>query len=152
MIRALDLILCISLFAVTVTSDNDSLIEYRLPKNTLPIRYDIELNTRIDDVDFEFAGNVKIRLLVLTGSNTITVHAKQLTIVRTELRDSGGRLLGIQPVTVDNVTDFLTVQTTGELLAAGQEYLLEIAYAGTLRTDNLGFYRSSYVDDENQTM
>jgi aminopeptidase N len=47
--------------------------------------------------------------------------------------------------------DFLIVKCP-EKLTVNQEYILEIDYNGTLRTDNNGFYRSSYKNEDGKTV
>jgi aminopeptidase N len=149
MIPAAVIIILFSFLTVSTTSDDlkQDAISYRLPNNTLPLRYDIEINTRIDEAIFNFFGKVKIRLQVLNQSRDITLHAKQLSIVSVELRNSGGVTVAIQTPSVDPVTNFLTIVLVSEQLMAGQEYTVDIQYSGILRTDNLGFYRSSYVNE-----
>jgi aminopeptidase N len=126
-------------------------VAYRLPNDTLPIRYDIGLTTRIDLDNFYFNGNVAIRLTVLLSTNRITIHSKQLTISTLSLKSATGFQL---PVTfqLDPVTEFLTVNLQIGNLVVGQEYILTIAYYGELRQDDQGFYRSSYVNGQGQTV
>jgi aminopeptidase N len=173
MFRLISSVFCLAVIVTTITAQRTKLykefdpldtsdrfnlqtkqggISYRLPNDTIPIRYDIQLTTRVDEGNFDFTGNVKINLRIVTQTNTITIHSKQLTILSTELRNSVGGVIGTQPATLDPVTEFLTVQTLVGQLAAGQEYVLEINYNGILRQDDQGFYRSSYVNGQGQTM
>lgn len=126
--------------------------EYRLPKDTIPINYDIHLITNIHEGDFDFTGTVKITLKVLEETDTITIHSRQLEIENDyELLDKDENPF---PVTLEYVskTEFLKFkleQVEGEepkKLKKG-EYTLEINYNGTLRDDNGGFYRSSYTNE-----
>jgi aminopeptidase N len=121
---------------------------YRLPNDTRPIRYDIELKTWIDQGEFDFTGNVKIHLRVEEAhTNTITIHSYRQTILRTELRRLDGRVVPTFPYQYDSMFQFLTVQIRSGFLLQHEEFILEIDYTSVLRTDDAGFYRSSYVDE-----
>jgi aminopeptidase N len=173
MFRLISSVFCLAVIVTTITAQRTKLykefdpldtsdrfnlltkqggISYRLPNDTIPIRYDIQLTTRVDEGNFDFTGNVKINLRIVTQTNTITIHSKQLTILNTQLRNSVGGVIETQLATLDPVTEFLTVQTVVGQLTAGQEYVLEINYNGILRQDDQGFYRSSYVNGQGQTV
>lgn len=136
-------------WAVDASGDISS-IDYRLPNTTHPIAYDLSLFTRIDLLDFNFNGYVKISIAVDIPTNEIVLHAKQLNISNVQLvRYSGGVPLPIAllPHKHDKRTEFLTIPTNSVTLNAGDQLLLEISYNGTLRDTNNGFYRSSYLDE-----
>jgi Peptidase M1 N-terminal domain len=153
MIPVAVLIILFSLLTVSVNTGDfkQDGISYRLPNNTLPVRYDIEISTRIDEAVFNFFGKVKIRLQVVAQGRDVTLHAKQLAIGSVVLRNSEGILVAIQTPTVNPVTNFLNIVTVSEQLVVGQDYTLDIEYSGILRNDNLGFYRSSYVNEAGVT-
>lgn len=119
---------------------------YRLPNDTVPLTYDISLITRIDQAQFDFFGTVKINIFVVNTTRQVTVHTRQLTINRVQLFDDNNRLVELLPFYYNVVTEFLTIPTRNVDLVQGRRYHLEIDYAGVLRTDNGGFYRSSYTN------
>jgi aminopeptidase N len=133
-------------------NENKQGISYRLPNDTLPIRYDIALTTRVDENNFAFTGRVAIQLRALQSTNKITIHSKQLNIVTVELRSVSGFVVPIMAPVLDPVTEFLTIQTAIGMLALTQVYILEISYSGMLRTDDQGFYRSSYLNAQGETV
>jgi aminopeptidase N len=125
---------------------------YRLPNDTRPLRYDIELQTWIDQGVFDFTGNVRIHLRVEEAhTNTITIHSYRQRILRTELRRLDGRVVPTWPYQYDPVFEFLTVQIRSGFLLEHEEFILEIDYSGELRTDESGFYRSSYLNENGET-
>lgn len=124
----------------------DGETKYRLPNNTKPENYDITLSTAIDEENFNFDGIVKIQVHVLEATSNITIHARQLTIKTIELFDPNtGTIIDLNSWTYEQVTEFLIIPTKTQL-EKDKFYLLIITYTGELRTDNGGFYRSSYID------
>lgn len=125
-------------------------VNYRLPNNTRPEHYVIALATNVDKNDFNFTGQVAIKLRTLESTKNITVHQRQLTIDSVSLQN----LNTLRTIKVhhnyDNITEFLVISAADEL-EKEQHYLLTIAYHGELRTDMGGFYRSSYTNSKNET-
>lgn len=121
---------------------------YRLPNDTVPETYDITLTTRIDNADFIFTGNVRIGIYVNESTQRITLHHRQLIITNVELWTNANpaQVVAVGAYTYDPVLEFLQIPVT-QTLTAGARYSLSIDYIGTLRTDNYGFYRSSYRND-----
>lgn len=127
---------------------NDRNVGYRLPNFTYPISYDISWTSRIDQGDFNFIGQVKIKIAVEEDTREIVVHAKQINLTSIRLsRFTASDLtdLPLQPHTYDSIREFVHIKTNGPLLVAGDRLLLDITYTGSLRTDNGGIYRTSYI-------
>ncbi|XP_055523576.1 aminopeptidase N-like [Wyeomyia smithii] len=133
---------------------------YRLPNNSYPLRYDLELTTYIHEDgrsrQFRFDGSVKIEVFVKDERNSsITLHYRQITITHVKLWSFFGNgtenvlLNDNSSFQLDPVREFVTVMPPGVDLKG--TYFLEFEYNGQLREDNAGFYRSSYVDDEGKT-
>lgn len=122
-------------------------IAYRLPNNTIPLRYDIWLSTDIHSGNFTFEGRVTIQIQAVENTASITLHYRQLTIVNINLLDSTGSTIqtAVPWRPQDNV-EFLIITPTAPLVQ-GQTYSVVISYIGELRNDDAGFYRSSYVDN-----
>lgn len=123
--------------------------EYRLPNNTVPLGYTVHLSTRVDKEDFAFTGEVKIDLEIVEPTKSITIHKRQLEIDAVKLECKGEQIAN-PTHTFDEKTEHLTFDLVNEF-AKGVECTLEIKYKGTLRTDNGGFYRSSYTDAAGKT-
>ncbi|KAJ6643780.1 Aminopeptidase N [Pseudolycoriella hygida] len=127
-------------------------ISYRLPNETFPEHYEIHLTTNIHEGNFTFTGRVEITLVTREETSVIVVHARQLTITGVSLWNTLGTPteIGTHPVEYDVVTEFVTVRLLNGVLESNQKFLLSIEYNGELREDNLGFYRSSYRDANDQ--
>ena len=132
-------------------SDEKSTINYRLPNNTRPLHYDIHLTTHVHESKFEFEGQVIVKFELKSAPvNEITLHMKKLNHLIVKLLDSNKNLLASNlEYDTDDVTDFLTIKTQNSL-TIGQNYYLEFDYDSELRDDNLGFYKSSYVNEQNK--
>jgi aminopeptidase N len=135
-------------------NNNKEGISYRLPNETYPLRYDIELTTRIDQAIFTFTGRVQILLHVKEATNSITLHSKMNRIISTTLLDNNENIINTLPPQLDPITEFLVVNVVGLPLVAGANFTLAIVYDGELRSaqEAEGFYRSSYLSATGETM
>lgn len=123
---------------------------YRLPNSTRPEAYKVELSTNIHNGAFGFVGTVAIDILVLQPTPVITIHHRQLNIAFATL-DSlplGGSSIPLASHYYDPISEFLSIPLESGTLTVGSRYRLTITYTGTLRSDEAGFYRSSYVADD----
>lgn len=125
-------------------------INFRLPNNTIPEHYIISLRTWIHEGNFTFTGIVTIDVRPTEPTDFITVHQEGFAIGDIQLSSEDG-LIPIEPFEYNATLDFLTIPTSVNLNPR-QRYSLRIEYSGTLRDDDLGFYRSSYVNDAGVTV
>ncbi|KAL7727697.1 hypothetical protein ACLKA6_008036 [Drosophila palustris] len=135
--------------SIETRADDNSEDNYRLPNNTVPVSYNVELWTDVHNGTREFKGIVKIDLQVIEATNTITLHARQTdnftaSIVSKDTANSNSIPL---TVTYESKREFLLLTSTSNF-AANTNWTLTIEYTGFLRTDQGGFYISSYTDDE----
>ncbi|KAH8358874.1 hypothetical protein KR093_002950 [Drosophila rubida] len=133
-------------------ADDNSPNNYRLPNNTAPVSYDVELWTNVHTGIREFNGTVKIDLQVLGATSTITLHARQTGNYTATIhsKDTATSTPIALTVTSDTQREFLyfTPSSGTTNFAAGTNWTLTINYTGFLRTDQGGFYISSYTDDQ----
>lgn len=118
----------------------------RLPESVIPVHYDLSLRAMTNSIftgNRDYTGNVKIHIKIVTGTNSITLHNRNLNVTSVTLTGIGG---GSQITTTYSYGsyDFFTVDTGSTVLSQGQEFLLDLDFFGTMRTDMGGFYRSSY--------
>lgn len=119
---------------------------FRLPNNTMPLHYELYFTTNVHAADFSFHAMTSIRIKVLEPSNTITLHASQLLIERINLLTPQGDMVQFNMnFRLDSVTQLLEIIVDREL-QVGQEFELYIEAFGVLRTNRLGFYRTSYTN------
>lgn len=127
----------------------DEYIGFRLPNDTRPEAYELRLRTWVNEERFDFEGQVNISIITVNETNAITLHHRQLNIVQVRLfmlELATPVLVSISPWTYNSTFEFLRIPINS-VLPANYTYLLEITYTGTLRTDEGGFYRSSYYND-----
>ncbi|XP_052888377.1 aminopeptidase N-like [Anopheles moucheti] len=148
----------IVLISVNCSKAQNQDTNYRLSNQTYPLRYNIELTTRIHDNTigdnrFHFDGKVTIQLMATgdadTTTNEITVNYRQINITHVKLwyiMQNDWENIIIDDATsfaIDPVREFVTIHSPQPLNGI---YFLELKYNGILREDNGGFYRSSYRD------
>lgn len=134
-------------------SSATSNLNYRLPNNTYPIHYDIHLTTHVHESKFEYEGHATINFVVKSAPlNEITLHVNGLKNIKIKLLDINRNIVENDvDFDTDKVRDFLTIKPLNNLII-NQSYFLDFDYDGELRDDNLGFYKSSYVNAFNQTV
>ncbi len=123
---------------------------YRLPNTTKPEAYFIDLTTNIQSNLYNFVGTVNIDIVVLQPTPVITLHQRQLDISFVTLDNipSTGTTIPLGAFYYDPITEFLSIPLESGTLTVGGRYKLTIIYTGRLRTDEAGFYRSSYLTDD----
>lgn len=124
----------------------DVFTTYRLPNTTKPNSYDVSLRTWIHEGNFQFNGSVRIDISIEEATNSITLHHRYLTVGDVRLW-SGETSIPILSQSYNATLEFFTVSVQDTLLP-GEAYTLDIDYSGTLRNDEAGFYRSSYVTSD----
>lgn len=126
-------------------------ISYRLPNDTKPLHYSISLSTEIHDSNFEFNGQVKIKVQAMETLTSITLHHRQLSIENVNILTELGAVRQSNVTNeYDSVREFLKI-TPRLPISAATIVWIEITYSGVLRNENgndqAGFYRSSYKDE-----
>lgn len=121
---------------------------YRLPNDSIPLKYEITLRTDIHLGRFDFNGNVKIHVKILEPTNEITLHYRQITINRVDFHDSTGLnlFLNLSFQTVAS-REFLIISIP-QILPIDGEFIVEIQYQGEIRDGGLGIFRGNYIDDD----
>ncbi|KAH8346509.1 hypothetical protein KR084_001696 [Drosophila pseudotakahashii] len=136
--------------AVVPFADEDN---YRLPNETIPSHYAVSLSTNVHTGDTVFNGTVAITLSVVESTTKIVVHARQLENYTASIIQQGVAEAVAQDLTFEYEAEreFLTFSKTGLTFAEGTTWILTINYQGHLRTDNGGFYLSTFTDEEGNT-
>ncbi|XP_050455347.1 aminopeptidase N-like [Cataglyphis hispanica] len=126
---------------------------YRLPKEVVPIHYDIRLIPHIVEGNFTFNGEVDIDIEVVKPTNKIALHTEQLMIdeLLTRLTRKGNDDVNAAQNYIpkeheyNNDTQILTIRFE-ERLDPGT-YKLYLKFEGVIMYIH-GFYRSFYTDNE----
>ncbi|XP_015606016.1 aminopeptidase N [Cephus cinctus] len=135
----------------TVTAITRDDIDYRLPNNSIPISYKVALIPHLTVGNFKFDGEISIDLQVVEATSSLTLHTNDLTIDENATSLTGKNTVQtISNHTYDLTRHFLMINTA-TVLAPGN-YTLNIKYIGNLNNAMRGFYRSSYINDNGETV
>lgn len=131
-------------------SDSDTradVLNYRLPNNTLPLHYDVELTTNVHSGDKKFTGVVKIDVTIVEATTTLVLHHRQLTIKSAKIQSSSSALSEELDFEYELQREFLTLsRRIPENFPKDSKWTVTVEYEGQLRTDMGGFYLSTYTD------
>uniref|UniRef100_A0A182M2A6 Aminopeptidase n=1 Tax=Anopheles culicifacies TaxID=139723 RepID=A0A182M2A6_9DIPT len=123
-------------------------LRYRLPDYIVPTHYKLFLDTQVHTGNRSYSGSVDIHLDVQRQTKTIYVHNRGLRITSNELyfSDSAANITFLETLryTEDLEREF-TIFAIRRAIAPA-EYILRLEFEGQLRTDDDGFYMSSYRD------
>lgn len=120
---------------------------FRLPNDTRPLTYNVNLRTWIDQGNLTFTGSVRIRILAVESTNTITLHHRELTIENVELLSEAGNAIPIGDVAYDAEFEFLTIPVLNNL-TEGSQFFIDINYRGIMETTWIGFYAIRYNNSQ----
>uniref|UniRef100_A0A0A1XS95 Aminopeptidase n=1 Tax=Zeugodacus cucurbitae TaxID=28588 RepID=A0A0A1XS95_ZEUCU len=130
--------------------------DYRLPLEITPSHYNLKLTPYLQESDgnkrFTFDGEVTIQINSTITTKTLVLHSKNLKYKTKELwaEDAPNAKIDLGEGTLNAVTDKIQYNLSVELVAR-KTYFLHFVYNGTMDDDMHGFYRSSYVDSNNNT-
>jgi puromycin-sensitive aminopeptidase len=119
---------------------------YRLARNVVPSAYRIFLTPDLDAA--AFAGRVEIDVTIAESTSEITLHALDLVLGAASIAARSVSYRSSEP-RYDEEFDTATFDFT-EALPEG-EATVEIAFTGVLNDLLVGFYRSTFTDDDGQT-
>lgn len=121
---------------------------YRLPKDTHPISYDLKIKTNLESsnpiLKSDFSGTVSIHIHVDKDTKDIIMHKKWINVNVIRVECDGTGVLTTDTGNTNRDQDFFIITRTGGNFTAGSTCTIDASFFSTLRTDNLGFYLSSY--------
>ena len=119
-------------------------IKWRLPNNTVPLSYTLWMAPRLND-NFEFLGNITIKIKVKLTSRVIYLHCKGLDIISVQISKRNTKFF--PSINSDPMHQLLRLELHHDMVI-NSEYYVHISYRGFLR-DDIGFIRKSYhIGDE----
>ena len=134
-------------------------INYRLPTDLQPFKYDILMNfqflTTYENNSFPYEGDVTIYINCVKTTSSLVFHVRNLTIYNSTLSlksstDNTFKDINSFDWFIDYEREFF-IANLSTSLKSGHNYTFNTKFRGFLKDDNKGFYRSSYVDDKNVT-
>ncbi|XP_050092413.1 aminopeptidase N-like [Anopheles aquasalis] len=125
---------------------------FRLPNSTVPTHYNLYLDTDIHAGIFDYTGSVQIRINILEPTSQIVLHSKRNVITKLQLRNSADLVVPVKGYEFDEEKEFLVINVGTVLQPASGSYTIDIDFTNSIdRTDQSGFYVSSYQDDQGVT-
>jgi len=150
MLKLLFLIGCCSCVFSQNATAREKMDVFRLPNNTEPISYTLDVQPLIDPQNnqFTFVGTVIIKIRVKTTTEELTLNVDNLKINQIDVTTDSSTKVEVtgNHVVVKNEQLVIQLKTPG--LIADRVYEVIIAYSGELRNDMTGFYRSWYKDEK----
>ena len=134
---------------IAATSDGKS-NHMRLPKKLMPLEYTLFVTPFIVQDNFTFQGHVEIDIKIFEKKvNCIILHSQGLKIFENTVKvmDADNQNYEIVGFGYEDATQFLTIFVS-KYLPLENTIKVTIDYQGKLNPDLMGFYWSSYFDEE----
>lgn len=114
---------------------------FRLPKDTLPLKYDVTLLPDLETGTFK--GKVNVTLEIASARSNIVLHSKNLSIETVELTFVNDSLaILVQNVEANEADETIAIVPKTHLKPG--IYTLALKYSGSLVGKLAGFYKSTY--------
>jgi len=128
---------------------------YRLSKDVIPTKYDIELEPIFEDSkeSFTFKGKSTITLNIKKNISNITFHSKELTYESGSLKYIGKNgeakeeTIFAKSFKSEPKKDFKILEFK-EIIKEQKDATLTLTYTGKINDNFRGFYKDSYQDKE----
>jgi aminopeptidase N len=139
----------------TITTTTQKL-DYRLPTDLVPSHYDVKVSFQFVTTSynsFPYDGEVTIDISCAKTTSKLVLHINKIDIDNSSLT-----LTGISDTSFGELNDFrwyndftreFFIADLTKELKADQTYRLFMKYTGYLQDDLRGFYRSSYIRNNN---
>lgn len=119
--------------------------DYRLPKSIIPMNYDIKISS-VNFGNFTFEGTCTITAQVKESVDEILLNAGSITVnVNTIV--VGKEKFVVANTRKNETTEIFKISLKNKL-AVNSTVQITLSFNGKLRDDMIGFYKSSYFNDE----
>ncbi|CAF0852077.1 unnamed protein product [Brachionus calyciflorus] len=132
-------------------------LNYRLPTNLKPTYYDLTIQPffKANTEPFDYNGTVSIDFVCEQNTNQLVLHMKDLdvynsTLTLSAINDTIFTTKKNFKWTYNNNTHFFVIDLERESFRANFSYRFSVKFKGYITNDQLGFYKSSYVNNNGQ--
>lgn len=128
-------------------------IDYRLPTDLVPDHYDLWVKFQFEETfnnnSFPYDGEVKIDISCVKDTSKLVLHVRNLMIDNSSLSLTSTDDLSFGELKAfawyNDFTRHFFVADLPKSFKAGSSYQFSVKFVGYLTDDNRGFYRSSYM-------
>ncbi len=117
---------------------------YRLPRSATPSRYALEVETDLEAS--RFRGALDVEITIHEPTSRIVLNAVGLEVGPAWITSTSGERVDAERLELDDEAERLTVHLPTEV--GPGEHVLHMGFAGRLNDKLLGYYRSTYRDED----
>jgi len=140
--------------AIIAATSDGKISRMRLPKQIFPQHYKIFLTPFIIQDNFTFEGHIEIDMKIMENNvSKIILHSQDLNVYENTVKvvnSETNQAFEVIGFGFENATQFLTIHFSKNL-PMDSTIKLSLAYLGNLGENLVGFYRSSYFEEENNS-
>lgn len=127
-------------------------VTQKLPRMIIPQHYDIDLRinlTKFKERNYTYNGTVKIKLEITNDTEIIQLHCDTslLHLIDATLVDKISNNITILNI---NYTNNIVTLSKSSGMFNSSNYTLVLEYEGTVNDKNRGFYKGSYLNEDNK--
>ena len=136
-------------------------LNYRLPTELVPFAYDITSEFQFINVSsvykgFPYNGHTSISFTCVQATSSLVFHINKLDIDNSSLVLNSTTDISFTTLNgfswYNDFTRQFFIANLTQSLKVGHNYTVSMNYVGYLTDDNAGFYRSSYINENNDTV
>lgn len=132
---------------------------YRLPIEVQPIKYDLKLNTYLNEQhekNLTFDGVVKIQISIKNATQFINLHSDNLKIKQIELKNDYNQEIPVSWKHKPDIDLLEIICGSQKLWMPNDNYTIKIKFEGQFLNDMekgiAGFHTNSYINDKGKKM
>lgn len=121
----------------------------RLPKNVLPVSYEIQLLPIIEEGNFTTPGFVEIVVDCIETTSAISMNSADISIDESSIMISdiaSQEPIGVMNLMVEDDRQIITIELDSQLMS-GRQYKISMNFVAVLNDELRGFYRSTYEEN-----
>lgn len=126
-------------------------VTHKLLPMIIPIHYDIDLHinlTKFKERNYRYNGMVNIQLEITEDTDIIQFHCDNSLLQLTHVKLTDLKTNDTTYPKLSNINNIVTLNDTKTF--KNSNYTLTLKYTGTVSDKNRGFYKGSYLNEDNK--